>query len=579
MVARLLRSLALSFLAAGVASTGCGRSGESSGIGDGIPAAPAGSSGSGGGDDGGARGDGESGTRGRPNIILVVADDQRADSIACMPKLQKTFEKGVTFTNSFVSTPLCCPGRTSLLTGRYAHAHGVQTNGDAEEGDTRATPGARDFNQNGNDELTFARWLKAAGYTTGFYGKYLNGYEDLLVDATDANDVPPYWDVWHAYSVTTFFQFQLVERDAPTEKAERVCYVSKTGPGNLDACKQGAKRTVDDGKENYATDVIAEKAATFVKRAAEAAAKDGKPFFLYFAPKAPHAPFQSPARYQPDANKTVFTDTAMARLGNCSLFEWNDRPASYLMKDTTAMPLWVKNQVGKRNASTLDDNRKRQLVSVLANEDAIETILAALDASGQRDNTIIVYTADNGYSWGEHHWDRKNCAFDHCSRVPLLAYDPRHPRGGASDGAMVLNVDLAPTFAELAGATIPPGPKVHGKSLAGLVTGAASSGPPLRERVLTECWDQPDGPDIHAAIRSGQWKYVEHYRDSKMTTLRVRPSGEKERELYDLVKDPAETKNLALLDTTAIAALGYTPAQIDAVIADLVPKLAAEKAE
>jgi N-acetylglucosamine-6-sulfatase len=576
MMARLLRHAGLALFVFGVA---CGSTADDStipppGAGPGSEVSSSGGASS----DGGASADGTAGSTRQPNIILVVADDQRADSIACMPKLQKTFEKGVTFTNSFASTPLCCPGRTSILTGRYAHAHGVQTNGDAEEGDTRATSGARDFNQNGNADLVFARWLKTAGYTTAFIGKYLNGYEELVADGNDANDVPPHWDVWHAFSGVTFFNFQLVERDSPAVKAERVCYASKTAVGTRAQCEQGAKRTVDDGRENYSTDVLAEKAAAFAKTAGEAAAKDGKPFFLYFAPKAPHAPFQSPARYQPDPNKTQFTAEAMKRLGDCSLFEWNDRPASYLMKDVSAMPLWVKNQVGKRNANTLDDNRKRQLVSVLANEDALDTILAALETSGQRDNTIILYTADNGYSWGEHHWDRKNCAFDHCARVPLLAYDPRRPRGGASEGAMVLNIDLAPTFAELAGATIPPGPKVHGKSLFALIGGSGNA-PPVRDRVLTECWDQPDGPDIHAAIRSTPWKYVEHYEDAKMTTLRTRPSGAKERELYDLAKDPSETKNLALLDAAAITALGYTQAQIDGVIADLTAKLVAEKAE
>lgn len=143
---------------------------------------------------------------------------------------------------------------------------------------------------------------------------------------------------------------------------------------------------------------------------------------------------------------------------------------------------------------------------------------------------------------------------------------------------MTLNVDLAPTFAEWAGASIPTGTtKVDGISLASLIAGNSAGTP--RERVLTECWGQTNDPDIHASIRTMQWKYVEHYADNEMKHLRLRPSGRSDVELYDLAKDPYETKNLALLPDDAIMSLGYTRAQLDGVMFDLGPKLVAAKAE
>ncbi len=504
-----------------------------------------------------------------------------------MPKLARLLrEQGTTFENSFASTPLCGPSRASILTGLYAHVHGVRTNTDDEEGGEADVSGAAEFIRQGNDERVFAKWLQGAGYRLAFMGKYLNGYE-ILVDRDDdrdgrpENDVPPYWDSWHAFSRVRYHRFQLIEREGRVGRAQRVCYVPKGQRDGIQStsCRELAD-DIEDDAENESTDVLADKSVEFVTRAVA----DGVPFFLFLAPLAPHDPFASPERYQPDSDQVAFTPQAMARLGNCHLFDWNDRPPSFLEADLSDKPGWVRAMKGKLDRARLDDQRRQQLVSVLAIEDAVEKVLAALDGLGQRQNTVVVYTSDNGYSWGEHWWDRKNCAYDECARVPLVVYDPRFPRADAIQHEMVLNVDLAPTFAELAGVSPPPS-GMNGLSLVGLLRGTANAWP--RDYVFTESWGKAGAkcpskigcPDIHASVRTVDWKYVEHYQDEGMKTVKPRDDGRLERELYDLVRDPFEVDNLLSMPTAAVLQRGYTLSQLEAKAADLRQKLEAAKRE
>lgn len=502
----------------------------------------------------------------RPNILFILSDDQRADSIACMPRLNKLMgSQGVTFSNYYATTPLCCPGRTTLLTGKYAHNHGVLQNGDTEDGDETKTPGAVDFQKNGNEGRIVARWLQEAGYRTGFAGKYLNGYEKMVKNGK--LHVPPHWDDWYAFPHAEYYNFSLVERPRGG-KAELVCYRSPDG-GKREgkACKE-AGRTVDDGKENYSTDVLKEKAITFIK----AAAAEGKPFFLYLAPKAPHGPFESPKRYQPDPKRDTFTKEAMARLGDCPLFDWKNRPASVLEEDVSDKPPWIQEGKGKLAMEKVDKVRRKQLVSVLAIEDALEEILATLDALGQRQDTILIYNGDNGYAWGEHWWIGKNCAYEECARVPLVIFDPRAPTGGRTEASFAINADLAPTMAELAGVPIPAGIKPDGMSLAPLLSGKPGA---RRDELLIECWGNETRahPDIHAAIRTARWKYVEHYADEKMTRVKPRAGGGREVELYDLQKDPHELDNLAALPEPERQKRGLAAGEADKVMGELAPRL------
>ncbi|MBI5524838.1 MAG: sulfatase [Deltaproteobacteria bacterium] len=525
-----------------------------------------------GGDDSGVADAGGDGGFAAPNIVFVLADDQRADSARCMPKLKDLIgSKGVTFDRNYATTPLCCPGRSSILTGRFAHNHGVLQNGDTEEGETTKTPGAEDFKKNGNEELIFAKWLRNAGYRTGFFGKYLNGYDSQLAmyprpDGKPNGYIPPHWDEWHVFPQADFYYFNLIRRGAHVAGPRRACYLPSWGDAqkDIDKCTKDSDDVIDDGNENYSTDVIRDMAVEFIHDAAA----DRVPFFLYFAPKAPHAPHLSPDRYQLTKDKVEFTADAMARLADCDLYDWPGRPASFMEADVSDKPEWVQRLVGKVTAQELDDKRRLQLASVLANEDALEAIVGALEATGLQGNTVLIYTADNGYAWGEHWYHKKNCAYEEVALVPLYVLDPRHPQNGGRVDVMTLNVDLAPTFADLAGVPIPPEAKVNGLSLKGLIQGTTGALP--RDRVIIECWGGgANRPDTHAAARSARWKYVEHYDDDARTILHIRADKREEIEFYDLQKDSYELDNLAWLTPQELQAKGYAAGEVETAMDEM----------
>jgi arylsulfatase A-like enzyme len=403
----------------------------------------------------------------RPNIVLVNTDDQRADTLAYMPAVMRdVVAEGVAFSESFVTTSLCCPSRASLLTGRYAHNTGVIDNA-----------GSR-F----DDRSTLATWLQDAGYATALFGKYLNGYRAF------SPYVPPGWDEWQAFVDDTplFYDYRLNEN--------------------------GTHRFHAASDATYSTDLLAARALDFVRAHAE------EPFFLYFTPFAPHAPATPAARH----------------LGSfAGLPPW--RPPSYRQADLTGKPGWVFLQkflafsAAAPSEAARDLFRVRQLESLQAVDEAVAALVRTLGDLGLDDNTIVVFTSDNGHAWGEHWYYAKECPYEECLRVPLaIRYPVLVPRAGLDD-RLVLNIDLAPTLAELAGAAVPAG--VNGRSLVPILEGR---GDPWREDFLFEHWYRslvliP----THAGVRTREWKYLEYEGSPPYV------------ELYDLVNDPWELTNLA----------------------------------
>ncbi len=404
-----------------------------------------------------------------PTIVLILDDDQRADTIQYMPILQRELVAwGVTFTNAFVTTPLCGPSRASLLRGQYAHNTGVLTNGGGDlpaEREGRHPGGAEAF----DDRSTLATWLKAAGYRTGLFGKYLNGYMRLTTR------VPPGWDEWVVFA-GGYFGYPLNDN--------------------------GVVRRVGSEPDDYGTDVIARRAVSFIERGGTA------PLFVYLAPFAPH----DPATPHPQ-DAAAFRD----------LTPW--RPPSYNEADVSDKPQWVRRLPSLTAARQVegDEFRRRQLRSLQAVDRAIGQVIEALRRTGRLENSTILFTADNGLSWGEHRWlDRKSCPYEECVRVPFVVRGPGIP-AGRTDPHFVLNIDVAPTFADLAG--VRPGLPVDGRSLLSLLRGAD---PGWRGEILLEYWGA--AALTWSAIRTERWKYVEY------------ENGD--RELYDLVADPYEMTNV-----------------------------------
>lgn len=410
----------------------------------------------------------------RPNVILIQTDDQRWDTLGFLPTVQGELAgKGVTFANSFVPNPVCCPSRASLLTGNHAHTHGVLTNGPPHGGALKFI---------GPDRETIAVWLQASGYRTAFFGKYLNGYRNYC-DATSCA-IPPGWDEWWALAPEDYFNYRL------SENGPRVFHGSAPG--------------------EYSTDLLRDRLLAFL------GAHPDEPVFVYFAPYAPHV---SPAvAYLPvpaPRHEGAFAGLTPAR------------PLSYLEVDVSDKPLFVRG-VEPPDAlylAFIDLQREIAFESLLAVDEAVAAILDTLERQGRLADTVVIFTSDNGYAYGEHRLFGKLCPYEECIRVPLVV---RYPRLLGDQPQVVEElvavIDLAPTIAEWA--QVPPGriPPIDGRSLAAVAQGQRTG---WRDALLLEQWEQRR----YAGVRTANRKYALH------------DTGE--RELYDLDADPFELSSVA----------------------------------
>jgi len=431
----------------------------------------------------------------RPNILFILTDDQRWDATGgthglggadVMPRTRAELGgSGIELPNAFVTTPLCCPSRASILTGSYAHRTGVYKN-------SGANGGADDF----ADAEWLAVWLQAAGYRTSLIGKYLNGYQQLWQRNSEPPYVPPGWTEWQGFRRVNYFDWQVVQ----------------PGPGGVYEIQEGGS-----GPEDYLTDVMRERAKTFISRSVAA----GQPFFLYLAFKAPHLP-QTPA----PRHDGMFQDIA----------PW--RPPSWNEADVSDKPLWVQ-ALEPEDAADLDQIRIDQLEMLQAVDEAIGGnptfgivgIMEHLRTLGVADDTLVVFLSDNGWYWGEHRLRGKSNPYEEAIRTPMFVRYPKLAPLARSEARFALNIDIAPTFAELAGIGVP---IAHdGDSLVRLLDGTA---PAWREDFLAEGWP---GSHPWALVRDAQWKYTE------LPVVPGSADGAFERELYDLASDPYELENLA----------------------------------
>jgi arylsulfatase A-like enzyme len=340
--------------------------------------------------------------KGKPNIILILADDLNAEEYQYMPKLKALIgDQGVTFSNYFVPESLCCPSRATTLRGQYPHNTKVLTN-DPPFG------GFAKFNNLGEEKSTIAVWLQEAGYRTMLAGKYLNGYPGKNGVAY----IPPGWSEWYSSSKGKFaydeYNYTL------NENGQQVAYGNKP--------------------EDYGTDVYVGKAVDFIQRTAQT----GQPFFIYLAPYAPHDPYTPAPRH---AN--LFPDAKAPRTPNYNETDVSDKPGYILNR-----PLLTQKQI-----DTIDEDYRNRLRSLQAVDEGIEKIVDTLKANGQLDNTYLFFTSDNGYHLGNHRMVvGKVAPYEEELHLILMVCGPGVPAGKTLEH-LVGNTDLAPTWAELGGAT------------------------------------------------------------------------------------------------------------------------------
>jgi arylsulfatase A-like enzyme len=423
-----------------------------------------------------------------PNIVLVLADDQDAASWDAMPTLRtRLVEGGTVFPSFFANTSLCCPSRATLLRGQYAHNHRVVSNVGARGGYGR-------FLQLGHESSTVATWLHGAGYRTALFGKYLNGYPDRDTVRQPKTHVPPGWSEWAS----------------PVDGAE---YNQEDYTLN----ENGRLVRYGSAPADYLADVLSGKAVDFVRRAS----RDAVPFFLLVSVYNPHGSYVRGEQVPPfpaPRHRGLFAGAAAPRSPSFDEDDLSDKPG------------WVAAQprLGPAQEADLDAWHRARLQSLQSVDELLASLLASLDEAGEAGRTWVFYTSDNGWMQGQHRIDGgKIVAYEESVRVGLAVRGP-----GAATGRIVPRlaamIDLAPTFADLAGATTPA--FVDGRSLRPLLASGPSPAT-WRSSVLLE-WLRPasdDDPEAGVApgfnaVRTERLAFVEY------------TTGE--RELYDLLADP-----------------------------------------
>jgi N-acetylglucosamine-6-sulfatase len=432
----------------------------------------------------------------RPNVILILTDDLDARLLeehpASYPNLRELAAGGTTFENAFVTDPLCCPSRATILRGQYAHNHKILTNEPPSGGFER-------FSAMGLENSTIATWLQSAGYRTVLIGKYLNGYE--------GTHVPPGWDEWYGIA------------------------------GNYRSTRLNENGSINDYDPGryHLDDVLAQKATGYVSRAAS----DDPPFFMWLGTMAPHAP-ATPAPRHEDA------------LASLSLPE----PPSFDEKDVSDKPGWIRDNppLNPRWRASMEDLYQNRLQSMLAVDEMVGRLTSALGERGELEDTYIFFTSDNGYHMGQHRLTTgKWTAYEEDIRVPLIARGPGVPEGQRLEH-LVLNNDLAPTFAELGGAEVPS--FVDGRSLVPLLTNNPPAVEDWREAFLVEAATELGGAEADLAVDDGspelplsgdpaphrRWGHPALEALRTEDALYVEYEGG-ERELYNLEEDPYELDN------------------------------------
>ena len=399
------------------------------------------------------------------NVVVVLSDDQTVESVAKMPYVSSRSD-WIAFDNAHAENALCCPARASILQGRHDTRTGVLDNSDAAAFD---------------EAETLPVWLQRAGYRTGLFGKYLNGYP-----FGRGTYVPAGWDAWNAaygFRVSNQYDYDL----------------------NTD----GVSQHYGTAPADHMLTVLTDRVEQFI------ADPGPQPFFAFVTPTVNHSPWTpTPAR------KGMYATAPVTQV------------PSYDEGDVSDKPRWVR-ALPRPQRTAMVNQRRRSWAAAASLDDSLREIDEALAANGLLDRTLVVLVSDNGFAFGEHRWVGKRCEYDECGRVPLLV---RHPgRPGRRIASPVSLVDLTATIAELTGAT--PTLVQDGRSLLPQVLDPAA--PPARDAVLLH-WPggDPDGlrgrptslPQFWGVL-TARWKYVEL------------DTGE--RELYDRAADPYELRNRA----------------------------------
>lgn len=426
------------------------------------------------------------------NIIFILADDHRYDAMGFMnkmpglqtPGMDRMAREGMHIKNAFVSTSLCSPSRATILTGQYAHTHTVVDN-------NAPLPDNLKF---------FPQYLQQKGYQTAFMGKWHMG--------TANNDGPqPGFDYWISFLNQGIYYNPVF---------------------NINGKKVAFKDSA------YTTDLLTDYAIQWLNKT-----NKSKPFFLYLSHKGVHAEFYPAKRHMGKyANIPIICPPSMYLTVTDSSKVFGTITAPQTKVNYHDIPQWVRNQryswhgVDYMYHGTIpfDDFYRRYLETLQAVDDSVEKVLEWIKENGLEQNTMVMYMGDNGFSFGEHGLIDKRQAYEESMRVPMLVWAPGMVKPSSVLEQVIMNVDIAPTFLQLAGIDKPS--QMQGYSFAGLLKDNISAW--QRDKVFYEYyWEQafPQTPTTFA-VRTDRYKYIYYNGVWDIN------------ELYDLQNDPYEMNNL-----------------------------------
>ncbi|MBY9075701.1 sulfatase [Nocardioides sp. WL0053] len=409
-----------------------------------------------------------------PNVVLVTTDDQTLEELRWMPRTRRLLgAQGVTFSEAISPHPLCCPARAEILTGQFAQNNGVRHNRGRYGGFKRLDTGS-----------TLATWLHDAGYRTAFVGKFLNGYSPKVT--------VPGWDVWNpvVQGVYRYYGYKMWE-DGDPHRYRHVHSADLVG-----------RRTVD-----YVEELSGD-----------------RPFFIWSSHIAPHSTKER------DAGTWMPPEPAVRHAG---LFPGVEAASvaspSFNERDVSDKPVAIA-RLAPQDPAAMSEAYRQRIRALQSVDEAVGDTVRALREAGELEDTLLLFTSDNGYLLGEHRFAGKDVPYEEAMRVPLLVRGPGVPHGAVRPQT-VTTVDLAPTITEYAGVT--PGLEVDGRGLRGTIEDARGAG-----------WDT-------VLIQAGtadrdELAYGWHYRGVRTDRYTyVSYPTEPFAELYDRRRDPSELTNVA----------------------------------